>query len=182
MIPFISRYIWSNSERRAESDTISLIFVLRSFLVAQIALTNVDCKVIFFRNSSYAFCKNMDSVVQSSHLGSLTNSIAFCSFSASLFLKYPKLANSVGLNTKMATNRLPFCPVSATYSTNPPLPPKMVSSTGCCSTFSPFLNTMVSLARPVKIRSPITGFIRPKSPVYNHPYSSMALVVAPGLL
>jgi hypothetical protein len=147
-------------------------------VVARFALTNVVCKVIFFRNFSEAFCKNLDFASQSSHWGSLSTSFAFCNFSASLvLLKYPQLAYSVGINTKMATNRLPFCPVTITCSTNPPLPPKMASSNDCYSTFSPWLSSLVSLSRTVKIRSPVAGLIRPKSPVSNHPYSSMDLVV-----
>ena len=41
----------------------------------------------------------------------------------------------------------------------------IASSIGWGSTFSPLESTMVSLALPVMIMSPVAGLIRPRSPV-----------------
>jgi hypothetical protein len=65
---------------------------LMSSFIDATTLWHIDLDLVpFFRKSSDAFCKNLDSAAQSSHLRSLTTSIAFCSCSEPLFLKYPNV-------------------------------------------------------------------------------------------
>jgi hypothetical protein len=62
-------------------------------------------------------------------------------------LYIPLSTQDVRHNTSLCRRLVLPCNFAPTCSTNTPLPPKMASSNGCGSTFSPLLNTMVSLAR-----------------------------------
>mmetsp|Transcript_21076 Transcript_21076/g.28974 ORF Transcript_21076/g.28974 Transcript_21076/m.28974 type:complete len:227 (+) Transcript_21076:454-1134(+) len=99
---------------------------------------------------------------------------------ASSLVISPRAASSSGFTTTRAPRNRASWPTRVIWSTALHSPVRK-SSMGCGAMFSPLLSTMVSLARPVMIRSPVAGLIMPRSPVSKKPSLSMAFCVASGL-
>mmetsp|Transcript_6580 Transcript_6580/g.23282 ORF Transcript_6580/g.23282 Transcript_6580/m.23282 type:complete len:353 (+) Transcript_6580:120-1178(+) len=90
------------------------------------------------------------------------------------------LFSSSTFTTTRAPSCFSSCPTSITWSMSGDS--TSVSSIGVGSTFSPFMRTIVSLARPVRKRQPVIGSILPRSPVLKNPSESNACLFASSCL